>query len=170
MSIIARLSQMKQREDKRHDALNVAAAIVQMDPDVREDLISYLRAFNEATAAKDEQEQEYLMKAILEIFDTDGGEDSPALEDWEAEVCSSAKGQEAAKQLLGETDRFFAAYQHLKAESGLTTIRKLAQAAGISPTTVQAIEKQKVKPQFKTIQSLAKAFGVSPEKLSQGKE
>ena len=32
--------------------------------------------------------------------------------------------------------------------------------------TVQAIEKQKVKPQFKTIQALSKAFGVQPDDMS----
>jgi DNA-binding XRE family transcriptional regulator len=170
MTIIEKISQMKQQEGKRHDAMSAATAIVQMDPDAREDLISYLHAFNEAKAANDEQEQEYLIKAILEVFNVDEGEDGSELEDWQAEVRSSPKGRQAAKQLFGETERFFAAYQHFKAQSGLSTIRKLAQAAGISPTTVQAIEKQKVKPQFKTIQALARAFGVAPEKLNQGKE
>jgi DNA-binding XRE family transcriptional regulator len=76
------------------------------------------------------------------------------------------KGREAAKELRDETNRFFKLYQQHKARCNLTTIRAVAQAAGLSPTTVQAIEKQRVKPQFKTIQALAKAFGVTPEELS----
>jgi DNA-binding XRE family transcriptional regulator len=56
--------------------------------------------------------------------------------------------------------------QHHKARCNLTTIRAVAEVAGLSPTTVQAIEKQRVKPQFKTVQALAKAFGVGVEALA----
>ena len=42
-----------------------------------------------------------------------------------------------------ETERFFKAYQHHKARCNLITIRAVAEAAGLSPTTVQAIEKRR---------------------------
>jgi DNA-binding XRE family transcriptional regulator len=166
MSITAKIAERKQQEDKRHDAFNVAAAIVQLDPHAREDLITYMKAFNEAQTAGDEQEQEYLVKAILEVFEVNPDEDGPDLETWEEEIRSSGKGREAAKALQDETDRFFKAYQQYKARCSLTTVRAIAEAAGLSPTTVQAIEKQSVKPQFKTIRALAKAFGVPPEALN----
>jgi len=166
MSITTKIAEWKQHEDKRHDALSAAAAIVQMDPHAREDLISYLKAFNEAQEAGDEQEQEYLAKAILEVFEINGSEDGPDIDSWEDEITSSVKGREAAEELRDETDRFFKAYQQCKTRSGLTTIRAVAEAAGLSPTTVQAIEKQRVKPQFRTIQALAKAFGVETAMLT----
>jgi DNA-binding XRE family transcriptional regulator len=166
MSIMANIARQKQNEDKHHDAFSAVAAIVQMDPHAREDLICYLKAFNESQVAGDEQEQEYLVKAIQEIFEVNRAEDSPEINAWENEIKSSAKGREAAEDLRNETDRFFNFYQECKARSGLTTIRAVAEAAGLSPTTVQAVEKQKVKPQFRTIQALAKAFGVEPGKLN----
>ena len=166
MSVMTKLTELKQHEDKRYAALSAAVAIVQMDPHAREDLITYIKALNESQVAGDEQEREYLLKAILEVFEIDGTEDGPALHGWEEESRSSAKGRHAAKELSEAAERFFDVYQRLKSQSGLTTIRQVADAAGLSPTTVQAIEKQRVKPQFKTLQSLAKAFKVNVAKLS----
>jgi transcriptional regulator with XRE-family HTH domain len=54
----------------------------------------------------------------------------------------------------------------MKSRSGLNTIRQVADAAGLSPTTVHAIERQGVKPQFRTLQALAKAFKVDVADLS----
>ncbi|MEI7767613.1 MAG: helix-turn-helix transcriptional regulator [Phycisphaerae bacterium] len=160
MSAATKLTKLKRHEDQRHGALSAVVALVQMDPHARADLIVYLKALNEAQAAKDVQEQEYLLKAILEIMEVDGPEDGPDLAGWEAEAKATVAGRRAAQELAGETQRFFAVYQRLKAQSGLDTIRKVARAAGLSPTTVQAIEKQRVKPQFRTLQALAKGFKV----------
>jgi transcriptional regulator with XRE-family HTH domain len=88
------------------------------------------------------------------------------LDSWEAYLASTAAGKKAARRLARETSRFFAAYQKCKDASGLNTIRAVARAAGLNPTIVQAIEKQRVKPQYKIIKALAKAFGVSPEALN----
>lgn len=169
MSIITRISELKRDEDRRHDALSAVAAITHLDPDARADLISYLKALDKAIAEGNQEEQEYLLKAILEVFEIDGGEETGDLDDWEKELRSSAAGRKAGKELDAETERFFKAYQRCKARSRLTTIRKVADAAGISPTTVQAIEKKRVKPQFRTIQALAKAFKVDPAELNEGK-
>ncbi|HTV47130.1 MAG TPA: helix-turn-helix transcriptional regulator [Phycisphaerae bacterium] len=164
MSIIEKITEMKQHQGKRDDALNTITAIAQMDPHAREDLIIYLEAFNKAQAAGDEDEQNYLVKAIIELFDI-GGDDgeSSDLDKWEQEIKSSSKGRGAYKKLQDETNRFFKVYQRQKARCGLMTIRSVAEAAHLSPTTIQAIEKQRVKPQFKTIQALSKAFGIEPE-------
>jgi DNA-binding XRE family transcriptional regulator len=137
-----------------------------MDPNAREDLATYLNAFNKSQQAGDEEEQEYLVNAIQEIFEIDSAEDSPDLEAWEAQVTASLTGRAAAKELRDETNRFFKVYQQHKARCNLATIRAVAEAAGLSPTTVQAIEKQRVKPQFKTIRALADAFGIKSEELN----
>lgn len=165
MSATAKIAELKQHEDKRHGALSAVLAIVQMDPHAREDLITYIKALNESQVAGDEQEQDYVLRAILEVFEIEGVEDSPDLAAWEEASKSSAAGRKAAKELDEETDRFFDVYQRMKSRSGLTTIRQVAEAAGLSPTTVQAIEKQRVKPQFRTLQALAKAFKVEAAEL-----
>ena len=41
----------------------------------------------------------------------------------------------------------------------------LGRIAGISPATVNRLEKGKQKPHFKTIRKLAKALGVEPEDI-----
>ncbi len=165
MNATANITKLKQHEDKRYEALSAVVAIVQMDPHGREDLITYIKALNEAQVTGDEQEKEYVMKAILEVFEIDGIEDGSDLDAWEEEAGASVAGKQAAKEIAQETDRFFARYQRMKSRSGLTTIRQVADAAGLSPTTVQAIEKQRVKPQFRTLQALAKAFKIDVAEL-----
>lgn len=160
MSATTKLTERQQHEDQRHSARSAAVAIVEMDPHARQDLITYLKALNKAQLAGDEQEQEYLLKAILEVFEIEGSGDVPDLDAWEEESKSSPAGRQAAKELAGETARFFDVYQQLKSRRGLSTIRQVAAAAGLSPTTVHAIESQRVKPQFRTLQALAKAFKV----------
>ena len=166
MSVTTKLTELKQHEDKRHAALSAAIAIMQMDLHSREDLITYLNALNESQAAGDEQEQEYSLKAILEFFAVEGNDEGLDLKGWEHESKSSTAGRQATKELSEETGRFFDVYQRLKSRSGLNTIRQVADAAGLSPTTVQAIEKQRVKPQFRTLQALARAFKVDVAELS----
>ena len=158
MTATAKITELKQQEEKRYGAWSAALAIVQMDPHAREDLITYIKALNESQKAGDEQEQEYVMNALLEVFKIEGVEDGPDLRTWEHESTSSPAGKKAAKELSDEADRFFDVYQQMKSRTGLNTIRQVANAAGLSPTTVQAIEKQRVKPQFRTLQALAKAF------------
>lgn len=43
---------------------------------------------------------------------------------------------------------------------------ELAQAAGMSPTTINRVETGKLTPRFSTIKRLAAALGVSPEELA----
>jgi DNA-binding XRE family transcriptional regulator len=67
----------------------------------------------------------------------------------------------------GDADRneFFRRYTQAKTASGLKTQRQIADAAGLSPTTVHAIEAGRIKPQFRTIEKLAAAFGVAVTEL-----
>lgn len=165
MSFITKLAKLKTNEEKRHSAISAAAAIVQMDPHARADLITYMKAFNAAERAGDEGELEYLVKAILEVLEFDTVDDGVDLNGWENEIASSPQGKKAEEALRKKSEAFFRSYESAKARSRLKTIRAVAKAAGLSPTTVQAIEKQRVKPQFKTILSLARAFGVDPRAL-----
>ena len=166
MTAAAKITELKQQEEKRYGAWSAALAIVQMDPHAREDLITYIKALNESQKAGNEQEQEYVMNALLEVFRIDGVEDGPDLRTWEHESTSSPAAKQAAKELSDEAERFFEVHQQMKSRTGLNTIRQVANAAGLSPTTVQAIEKQRVKPQFRTLQALAKAFKMPVTELS----
>jgi DNA-binding XRE family transcriptional regulator len=163
MSIITAMADLEQEAEKRRDVLKTALAIARMNPDARENLASYLSALNAAQAAGDEDEQKYVIDAIIEIFapDADGG----SLQKWEGQTRLQPGGATAAEQIHREAENFFRAYRKLKEQSGLT-IRQIAAAAGLSPTTIVAIEKQRVKPQTRTMQALAKAFGVTAEALS----
>ena len=151
----------QQRAESKSDALNSAIAIAQMDPHSREDLICYFQALNECQASGDGQDEvAYLIDAIAEVFSLPSDEKVPDIDEWTADVQKSPEGRKAAVELKKETGSFFARYHELKDAAGLRTIKEVADAAGLSPTTVQAIESQRVKPQVRTVQALAKAFGV----------
>jgi len=49
--------------------------------------------------------------------------------------------------------------------SQFTTQEELAKKAGLSPTTVNRLEKGREKPMFQTIRKLAEALGVSPDQI-----
>lgn len=68
-----------------------------------------------------------------------------------------------------EREAFFDRYFELKAASGLETQADVAKKAGLSPTTVQAIESRSVRPQFKTLKKLADAFGVEVSAFSEAR-
>jgi DNA-binding XRE family transcriptional regulator len=165
MTFVAKVAEQKQQEDRRHDAFSVAAAIVQMDPSARGDLIVYMKALNAAQAAGDEEEQEYLVKAILEVFAAPGAQDDPDLEAWEEQIKSTPEGRSAAAEMQEETGQFFQTYQSCKARTSLT-VEQIAAASGLSVDSIKAMEEQRVKPQFRMIAALAKAFGVPLEVLN----
>lgn len=166
MTTVQNILQEKQAADRRHDVLSAVAAIIALDPHSREDLVCHIQTLNAAQAAGDTEEQAYVHEAIKEVFSlgTDPA-DMPDLEQWRAEAASGPAGRAASDELDRETDVFFQKYAELKERAGLHTIRAVAAAAGISATTVLAIEKQRTKPQCKTIHALAKAFGVPAAEL-----
>lgn len=72
---------------------------------------------------------------------------------------------EVDRQIEEDRRRFHRRYFELKARAGLSTIHEVARKAGISPTTVQAIESHAVRPQFRTVRKIAEAFGVPVTEL-----
>lgn len=72
---------------------------------------------------------------------------------------------EVDRRIEEDRRRFHRRYFELKARAGLSTIQEVARKAGISPTTVQAIESHAVRPQFRTVRKLADAFGVPVTEL-----
>lgn len=156
--VIEKIERKRHAAETASVALSAASTIARMDPHARADLIAFLSAYNEAQQVADQEEMDYLIEAIVEVFDPQSNCDSPDLDVWYSRAADEARGE--AAQLRQETDEFFARYHTLKAKSGLDTIRAVANAAGLSCTTVQAIEQQAAKPQFRTLMKLAKAFGV----------
>src|SRR4051794_3514802 len=90
------IAALKEQEDKRHDALSATVALVEMDPHARKDLISYLKALNESQAAGDKEEQEYLAKAILEVFELSVPAEQIDLDAWEKEIKLTPEGTQAS--------------------------------------------------------------------------
>ncbi len=159
----------KNKRQKKHaanaHALSAGAAVWALDPHSRNDLICHLHALDAAQNSGDVGEQEYARQAISEIFALKAAVGkAPDLEDWERDVSSPA-AEAAAAARDRDAEKFFLNYDRLKRAGKLHTIRAVAKAAGLSPTTVQAIEKQRVKPQLKTRQALAKAFHVKVDEL-----
>ncbi len=163
------LQEIKEKQERlaeRSVALDAAITIAEMDPHSREDLICYLQALSESKAVGDDAERNYLIEAIAEVFVASEDHDTPDLDGWAAEAHESVEGRGAAKRLDDETSAFLKRYRELKNAAGFKTIRDVAEAAGLSPTTVQAVESLQVKPQERTIQALARAFGVNVTDLS----
>lgn len=146
-------------------ALDAAVAIAQMDPHSREDLACYMKELSEAQERGDQDHVTYLVGAIVEVFASRTNHDAPDLDAWQAEGEHTPEGKRASERYDQESRRFVARYQHFKARANFQTIQQVADAAGLSPTTVQAVEAQRVKPQMRTIQALAKAFGVDVSEL-----
>jgi DNA-binding XRE family transcriptional regulator len=162
----AELEDQKNRMVVQSNAMAAALTIAQMDPHSRQDLICYLQALNQAKQVGDAEEEAYLLGAIVEVFSCQTSATGPDLDAWEAESMLVPEGRAAKARLDAETGAFFEKYQQLKARTGLSTVRAIAEAAGLSPTTVHAIEQQRVKPQFRTLAALAKAFGVEVNELT----
>lgn len=157
-----------QREavESEYRALNAAIAIAQMDPHSWSDLKKYREQLEQAKAGDDAEAVEYLVSAIAEVFERTDPAQSVSVEQWEASLAASPGGQEARAAAHAVGESFFKRYTDLKARAGFKTQRDVAEAAGLSVTTVQAIEARKTRPQAKTIQALARAFGVDASELA----
>jgi DNA-binding XRE family transcriptional regulator len=141
--------------------LNAALAIAQMDPHSLDDLVCYLRDLEQAHRTGDEEAQEYLVEAIAEVFTRIDVSAVGDIGSWEASLAASPDGQAAVHQVEADAKRFLERYRDLKSRSGLKTQRDVAAAAGLSLTTVNAIEQGAVRPHFKTLEKLAAAFNKS---------
>jgi transcriptional regulator with XRE-family HTH domain len=142
----------------------VAAAILSLDDRQMEHLSVWLSDYRRLRTENDKSTMEYLSCTLLEIFTPASGE-SIDIEEWLEKNFDPQVLKEARDAVQREREEFFDKYQGLKVKSGLNTYKKLADAAGISVTTIQQIEKRRIKPQFRTIEKLAKAFGVDPIEL-----
>lgn len=154
-------------EEKHFNALSTALALVQMDPYAKEDLAIYLADAQRAAAANDAEALDYILNAIVEIFTPADMSKALTHEQFEAKIRRMPGGAEAFAAVKSAKAEFRKRYLAAKAASGYRTIRELAKAAGLSPTTVQAIEKGSLTPQWRTLQSLCKAFN---KKLPRGKK
>lgn len=139
-------------------AMWTAMQIAGMDPHARDDLGAYLRDLN--NPALDEEDRRYIVEAIRELFVFGHCPPDGSLDEWLA-FAREDSGEDAHRTIANETLRFLSRYQEAKQRRGLTTQREVADACGLSPTTVCAIETQKVKPQTRTLQKLAEGLGVS---------
>lgn len=113
-----------------------------------------------ARAAGDAAGVEYFADAVAQVLVPPPPVPDADLSERAERLIESEPGRSVAASIADEERTFFERYQEHKSRSGLNTYRKLAAAAEISVSTVQAIEDQRIKPQFRTIEKLAKAFGV----------
>jgi transcriptional regulator with XRE-family HTH domain len=158
-------------------ATSAAIAIVQMDPHIRNDLALFLQSLNETqsdlTRAREAGDQDQadeleedmgdIVSAIVELFEhneIDQFRNAPTLDSFEADLRVTHAGELEHANERAALNRLVRRYHEAKARSGLETIAQVAEAAGLSPTTVQAVESGRVRPHYRTVKKLAEAFGV----------
>lgn len=136
-----------------------------LEPSDAHSLSVFVASLAKALSEKNERSAKYFADAIIHVLaPLPAGEDVDLTELAE-DAADSDQGRREVGELAETERKFFDRYQSLKCESGLNTYRKVAAAAGISVSTVQAIEDQRIKPQFRTIEKLARAFGVPVTEL-----
>ncbi len=119
-----------------------------------------------ALAAHDDETAEFTLDSIAGILFPPPAEERASLERMpEAALTPAHAPASAPERHESRQPTFIENYLRCKAASGLETYRQIAAKAGVSVTTVQAIEQLRVKPHFRTIRRLARAFGVEVEDL-----
>ncbi|TVQ63818.1 MAG: XRE family transcriptional regulator [Phycisphaerales bacterium] len=171
MSVLEELESAEQAELRAREqafvlhglARRQAAALLSMSD---EDWAAFetIRAdFTKAAADNDTEAITELIGYALEIL---AGPIS--MDDFVDEIVySDPQELEVIERVDREREAFFDRYFELKAASGLETQADVAKKAGLSPTTVHAIESRSVRPQFKTLKKLAVAFGVEVSAFSE---
>lgn len=159
--------QVDQRLERvRHEEfkLSVVKAILDLDPTGREELRTHIEALTEALLSQDTDSVAVITEAIEELFSTDRYEceDGTDIDGWEHDL-SSSKGElaDAIRRRKAMNRMFIERYNEAKRNRGLSNQRQVAEACGISPTTVRAIESEQVAPQSGTLQKIAHGLGVS---------
>jgi DNA-binding XRE family transcriptional regulator len=142
-----------QRANAHWTAIKIAA----MDPHTREDLATYLADLNNPEL--DQEDRRYIIEAIQELFTFGHCSPDGDLDEWMA-FAEGDEGRHAHTTVKNDALRFFARYQEAKQRKGLSTQKEVAEICGLSPTTVNAFETQRVKPQMRTVQKLADGLGV----------
>jgi DNA-binding XRE family transcriptional regulator len=129
--------------------------LLALNDDAFESIVSFRAGYQQAVRENDEAAKAAMIEYASEVL---GGVSSDTIS--EDELRLDPKWDAAFNKADAERASFFDAYFAAKHKAGLSTQREVADAAGISPTTVQQIEARQVRPQFRTIEKLAKAFGV----------
>lgn len=151
-------------------ALNAPIALMQMEPDAIEDLGVYLKSLSEAVQAKDHDKIAYLLDAINDVFSVPDTTEGPDVDGMLQQMRKTPEGAVAVEQVEAENEGFMTRYVQAKTGAGLQTQREVAERCGVSKTTVNAIETERVAPQFRTVERLAKGLGVTPEWLLTGRD
>ena len=86
--------------------------------------------------------------------------------DLSSDIPANTERRKVEQAAAMDRARFFDRYLYLKSRSGLETIEQVADAAGVSKSTIVAIEKRRVRPQFRTLCKIANAFGVDVRELA----
>lgn len=142
-----------QKANAHWTAIQIAA----MDPHTRQDLTTYLLDLNNPNI--DQNDRNYIIDAIQELFVFGHCSPDGDLDKWAA-FAQGDDGATAHASIKNESIRFFGRYQEAKQRKGLSTQKEVADACGLSPTTVNAFETQRVKPQTRTLQKLAEGLDV----------
>jgi len=148
-----RLSRMRRelRQLDRADDLLFALTL----SDEQWDAVTKLREALHSPHGEHNEEFRRMIVCTLDAM----GDPTPPEEMSKIDDLLEGEDPEAGKDVDVARRRLQQQYVLLKARAGLSTIQEVAQKAGISPTTVHAIEKHAVRPQFRTVRKLAAAFG-----------
>ena len=148
------------------DRAAVARRIGELDDHAWSALAEYRAGLREAAAENDEESAAFLLKAIEEAIFPGARGDYIDYETFRRSVEADPELRRLDEAHRADRAEFFRRYQEAKARSGLTTYREIAAKAGVSVTTVQAVESRVGKPHFRTIKKLADAFGVDVTELT----
>lgn len=151
----SRLKNFRRWHAKREQSLD----LLSIDDATWEALAAIRQDFAKARANNDDEAQLLLIDYGAEVL---AGIPQPdeAEQDWVDGAAFVPGTDLASSRAEAERDRFFRRYAQAKAASGLKTQRQVAAAAGLSPTTVHAIEAGMIRPQFRTVEKLAAALGI----------
>lgn len=166
----------KRKLDQQAQEVVVLQAIellFELDPHAREELASHLEALNEAQSLGDEEAVAEVLESIKVLFDSCRGgyrpDDALTLEAWEEELAENDEESRNARVQANQASKaFLERYLTAKTAAELTTQAEVADRCDLSVNTVNAIETERVKPQYRTIVKLAKGLGVRPEWLASG--
>ncbi|MFN0010291.1 MAG: helix-turn-helix domain-containing protein [Phycisphaerales bacterium] len=160
LSVQAALERRKQAAFTLFGPEAAAIAIADLDPHALNDLRVYVDDLRKAREQNSAEAMRYVLDAIAELFGRADMTKAMATDEVLAKVVGSAAGATAVQLQNAHRLAFRAKYFELKSLSGLATIKAVADATGLSPTTVQAIEDEAntAVPQFRTLQRLAAGF------------
>lgn len=119
-------------------------------------------------SAGDEESAAFVIGTIAELLTPPEFVQWIPYEQWVAEQRTDPQARARGEEFLREQADFHRNYMRFKSAAGLDTQRAVAEAAGVSVTTVNMIETGHAKPHFRTIQKIARAFGVATEDLLAG--